>query len=170
MVRSTCRAVATSTDVAISKCAVALFAIAGSAAAQQTQQQVEQYDEPDELALREYVDIRINALDLLMLNGLATSKEAVEKAERATELRFNSVNEFRGQLDDQQRTFMPRLEYEQAHSALISRVDALAKRIDDREARSEGITDIWPIFFAIIGAVGVLFGIFMSVRKAEPAK
>lgn len=156
--------------MAISKWAVALLGIVGSAAAQQTQQQVEQYDEPDELALREYVDIRINALDLLMQNGLSTSKEAVEKAERATELRFNSVNEFRGQLDDQQRTFMPRLEYEQAHNALINRVNELTQRVSDREARSEGITDIWPIFFGLVGVVGIGFGIFMGVRRAEPAK
>lgn len=138
---------------------------AASAAAQQTQQQVEQYDEPDELALREYVDIRINALDLLMQNGLSTSKEAVEKAERATELRFNSVNEFRGQLDDQQRTFMPRLEYEQAHNALINRVDELTKRVDDREARAAGVIQIWPIMFGIVGVVGIFFGIFMAMRR-----
>lgn len=148
----------------ISKWAIALL-VAGSAIAQQTQQQVEQYDEPDELALREYVDVRINSLEQAMLNGLSTSKEAVEKAERATELRFQSVNEFRAQLDDQQRTFMPRLEYEQAHNALINRVNELTARVADREARAQGAIDVWPILFGIIGVVGIVFGIFMAIRK-----
>jgi len=35
---------------------------------------------------------------------------AVNKAEAATEKRFESVNEFRAQLGDQSRTFMPRIE------------------------------------------------------------
>lgn len=144
---------------------LALTLIAASAYAQQTQQQVEQYDEADELALREYVDVRINALELSMLNGLSTSKEAVEKAERATELRFDAVNEFRAQLDDQQRTFMPRLEYEQAHQALINRVDELTKRVDDREARSAGAFEIWPVFVGIIGVIGIVFGIFMAIKR-----
>lgn len=148
----------------IGKWAIALL-VAGSAIAQQTQQQVEQYDEPDELALREYVDVRINSLEQAMLNGLSTSKEAVDKAERATELRFQSVNEFRAQLDDQQRTFMPRLEYEQAHNALISRVNELTARVSDREARVQGATDVWPILFGIVGVVGIVFGIFMAIRK-----
>lgn len=154
--------------MAFGKCAVALLLFAGSAVAQQTQQMVEQYDEPDELALREYVDVRINALEQSMSTGLSTSKEAVEKAERATELRFQSVNEFRAQLDDQQRTFMPRLEYEQAHNALINRVNELTARVSDRESRSEGIGDVWPILFGIVGVIGIVFGIFMAIRKVEP--
>lgn len=144
---------------------LALTLIAVGASAQQTQQQVEQYDEADELALREYLDVRINALELSMLNGLSTSKEAVEKAERATELRFDAVNEFRAQLDDQQRTFMPRLEYEQAHQALINRVDELTKRVDDREQRSAGRFEVWPIFVGIVGVIGIVFGIFMAIRR-----
>lgn len=144
--------------------------VAGSAAAQQTQQMVEQYDESDELALREYVDVRINALELSMLNGLATSKEAVEKAERATELRFDSVNEFREQLNDQQRTFLPRLEYEQAHQALINRVNELTTRVSEREARAEGRVETWPIVFGIIGVIGIVFTIFMAFfKRSEPA-
>lgn len=157
------------TDVVVIKLAVALLAIlAGSAVAQQTQQQVEQYDEADELALREYIDVRVNALELSMLNGFSTAKEAVEKSDRATELRFDSVNEFRAQLNDQQRTFLPRLEYEQAHNALINRVNELTERVSAREARSEGMGDAWPILFGIIGVIGIVFGGFMAIRKVDP--
>lgn len=149
--------------------ALTLFVIVGIADAQQTQQQVAQYDEPDELALREYIDIRVNSLELAMQAGLATAKEAVVKAEDATERRFESVNEFRGQLNDQQRSFMPRLEYEQAHNALISRVDELTKRVDDREARSGGMSSVWLVMVAFISVTATVVStivLVMTRRKA----
>jgi hypothetical protein len=42
--------------------------------------------------------------------ALNSSKEAVAKAERATEKRFESVNEFRGALSDAQKNYITRSE------------------------------------------------------------
>jgi hypothetical protein len=140
---------------------------------------VSQYDEADEVALREYVDVRLDAIDRSLQVGLETQKEAVEKASIASNERFQSVNEFRGQLGDQARTFLPRLEYEQAHQALINssqqatsanaqRIDALTERFNDWESRSAGATEVWPILFGAVGLIGVLFGIYMAMANRPP--
>lgn len=55
------------------------------------------------------------------------AQEAVTKAETAAEKRFDSVNEFRGQLTDQARSFMPRLESEQRMLTLDDKISALTK-------------------------------------------
>lgn len=54
--------------------------------------------------------------------ALSAAKEAVVKAETAAEKRFESVNEFRGTLSDQQRMLMPRTEAELRFSALESQM------------------------------------------------
>ena len=54
------------------------------------------------------------------------------KAEASTEARFASVNEFRGQLSDQTRSFLTRNEYLTAHQGLIDKVDAVDQRLTER--------------------------------------
>ena len=64
--------------------------------------------------------------------ALAAAKEAVLKAETASERRFEGVNEFRAQLNDQARTFMGRNEYLSAHKSLTDKVDAAITVLTDR--------------------------------------
>src|SRR5436853_537145 len=56
------------------------------------------------------VDTAIIAQRAAIDAALAAADKAVLKSEAATELRFQSVNEFRGQLTDQAATFMTRNE------------------------------------------------------------
>jgi hypothetical protein len=51
-------------------------------------------------ALEQIMDIKINALEAVVAARALAQKEAVGKAEVATEKRFESVNEFRAQLND----------------------------------------------------------------------
>lgn len=60
--------------------------------------------------------------------ALAAQKEAVNKSEASYDKRFEAVNEFRGQLADQARQFLPRAEYLASHEALVEKVDANAAR------------------------------------------
>lgn len=62
-------------------------------------------DERDRL----YTD-RFKATDEKTTLALNASKEAITKAETATEKRFDAVNEFRGTLSDQAATLLPRAE------------------------------------------------------------
>lgn len=72
--------------------------------------------------------------------ALTSAKEAVLKAESATEKRFESVNEFRAQLSDQAHSFMPRAEYDARHESLVAATELLASRLDRIEGHSEGLS------------------------------
>jgi vacuolar-type H+-ATPase subunit H len=58
------------------------------------------------------VQAALQGADKAVQAALQAAKEAVTKAETAAEKRFDSTNEFRGQLADQANTFMPRAEAE----------------------------------------------------------
>jgi hypothetical protein len=62
--------------------------------------------------LKEHFEARLNAQRTAMEAAFAASEKAILKAEAAAERRFESVNEFRGQLTDQTRTFLPRETFE----------------------------------------------------------
>jgi hypothetical protein len=67
--------------------------------------------------------------------ALASAEKAVAKAETASERRFEGVNEFRRTLSDQSATFLPRTEYDAAHTALVDRVNANSERMAALELR-----------------------------------
>lgn len=74
--------------------------------------------------------------------ALQAAKEAVIKAENATERRFEAVNEFRQTLSDQAGTFVSRAEY-----------NALKERMDRGEGRGSGLSAGWGY---IVGAGGLI--------------
>jgi len=63
--------------------------------------------------------------------ALNAQQQAVDKAEAAAEKRFASVNEFRGQLSDQVRTFAPREYVDSQLGAMVQRMNDLG---DARQA------------------------------------
>lgn len=82
----------------------------------------------------------IAATDKAVAAALLSAEKAVSKAENANEKRFEGVNEFRAQLNDQQRNFITRVEAN-------SRIDGLAEKFEAEAARnaqrfSEGINRI----------------------------
>lgn len=100
--------------------------------------------------LKEYVDQRFEAVT-----------EAVTKAEDATEKRFASVNEFRNTLSDQQRTFIPRAEYEAGHISLSNEVSELKARIAKIESMKQGGSITLYIIIAVISSLVA----FMALSK-----
>jgi hypothetical protein len=87
--------------------------------------------EAQKTAMQAAFDAAKSAVDA----ALAAAKEATNKAEIAGDKRFDSVNEFRGQLADQAATLMGRNEYNISHAALSEKVDTLAARSNDLELR-----------------------------------
>jgi formate-dependent nitrite reductase cytochrome c552 subunit len=115
-------------------------------------------------------DQRFEAQEKAVAAALAAAKEAVTKAEAAAEKRFDSVNEFRGQLKDQAATLMPRTEV----TALLKSVDEKTRDNEDKInrviARSEGANWLWS---TITGAMGVAIGFagaFIALRKTVRGK
>jgi hypothetical protein len=102
--------------------------------------------------------------------ALAAADRAVLKAELASEKRFESVNEFRGTLADQQRTLMPRAEAEAVIKALETRLDSavatLAEKIESLTKLQivsggikSGVQFGWQYSIAIIGLILTILGI-----------
>lgn len=67
--------------------------------------------------------------------ALEAADKAIAKAEAATEKRFEGVNEFRGQLADQARTFIPRAESISRHERTAEQIEALVKADADMRDR-----------------------------------
>jgi hypothetical protein len=80
---------------------------------------------------------RFKAMDEKTSLALTASEKAVAKAEIATEKRFDSVNEFRGQLKDQAATLVPRAEADSRFKGLEEKIESL---------KSSGVTSSrWTI-------------------------
>lgn len=97
--------------------------------------------------------------------ALLAAKEAVLKAEIATEKRFESVNEFRAQLADQSNTLMPRAEYTVQHKALEDRVTDLTDRINKTDGAKQGSEITMGKIYAAIGAVGAILAIIVLLSN-----
>lgn len=96
--------------------------------------------------LKEYVEQRFIA-----------AEKAIQIANEASEKRFDAVNEFRGQLGDQVRTFLPRAEYDARHETLENRVSELTNRINRSEGQDRGSEITMGKIYAAIGAaVGLI--------------
>jgi hypothetical protein len=74
------------------------------------------------LAQQAAVATSFDASEKAMAAALLAAKEAVEKANLANEKRFDSVNEFRAQLNDMIGTLLPRAEAEVRFTGLDSKV------------------------------------------------
>jgi predicted mannosyl-3-phosphoglycerate phosphatase (HAD superfamily) len=74
--------------------------------------------------------------------GLTSAREASDKAEKAYDKRFESVNEFRAQLSDQTATLISRAEYSVQHSALDDKVNAIADRVVQLDLRLTSRLDL----------------------------
>ncbi len=74
--------------------------------------------------------------------GLTAATQASEKAEKAADKRFESVNEFRGQLADQAATLIGRAEYTVQYRALTDKMDSIADRVIQLELRLTSRLDL----------------------------
>jgi hypothetical protein len=97
--------------------------------------------------------------------ALAAADKAVSKAEMATEKRFEAVNEFRGQLADQTRTFTPRVESDAAMLRLNERLQELTDRINRKEGQAVGVQDNRSGLYAALAAVAVVISVVIVVAN-----
>jgi hypothetical protein len=97
--------------------------------------------------------------------SLASADRAVLKAEAASERRFESVNEFRATLTDQQRTFIPRAEVEVLIRALSDKVSSLESRQDRYDNQRRGAVGGWGY---AVGAIGFVLMIAAALRTWLP--
>jgi hypothetical protein len=92
--------------------------------------------------------------------ALAAADRAVSKAELAADKRFESVNEFRKTLDDQQRTLMPRPEVNVMFTGLTDKFTSLKEQLDGLLAERAGIKGGWGYAVGVVGFVLAVLALF----------
>lgn len=110
-------------------------------------------------------DQRFQAMKEQVAAAFESSQRAIDKADEATEKRFEGVNEFRAALSDQATRFVTTETLNslgEKLEAAISRnrddLDKLSKRIDLREGEVQGSRLTYGNIAALLGAAGVAIG------------
>ena len=131
------------------------------------------HDEWTMQTMRVYVDEKLDAQEKSVQVALTAADRAILKAENANDKRFESVNEFRGQLRDQTLTFIPREEVNLRFSSLEERIQRAERLQSDVVSESHGKTSITGPLWALGGAVatsvfaGVLIWLITTFAKAR---
>jgi len=111
------------------------------------------------------VDAALMAADKAVAAALSAQKEAVTKAEVAAEKRFESVNEFRNTLSDQQRNLMPRSEVEILIKSLNEKLEMLKIREVTEQGKSTGISSSWAMIVGGIAVVSAIIALLLNAIK-----
>jgi hypothetical protein len=117
------------------------------------------------LASQKALELGLAGLIREIQAALAAADRAVLKAEAATERRFESVNEFRGTLDNQQRTLIPRSEVDVMARGLEEKIAQITKMQDAQMAERLGIKGGWGYAVGVVGLVLTLGSLYMMVGK-----
>lgn len=101
--------------------------------------------------------------------ALAAADRAVAKAEASTDKRFDSVNEFRATLDNQQRTLIPRSEVAVLIEGVTEKInnvnkqiENVVKQLDAIDAERRGVKGGWGYAVGVIGFVLTILAILGS--------
>ena len=103
------------------------------------------------------VEAAISASRELTAAALASTTLAIHKAETATEKRFESVNEFRGQMSDQQRTLMPRAEFDAVMAGVRSKLTVVETALVEMRSTKEGAIKGWGWVVGVIGFMALAY-------------
>jgi hypothetical protein len=103
------------------------------------------------IAQKTAMETALIAQKLAVDTAQTAADRAVNKAEVAAEKRFESVNEFRNTLADQQRTLMPRSEAEILFKSLTEKIDANIQAMAKIEAAKTGAREVSGYVLTIAG-------------------
>lgn len=102
--------------------------------------------DPPNVALREYIEAQLDALERRLTLRADLEQLAVKKAEEAMLIRLDGMNEIRAAMRDQTGQFVTRDTYETKHDTMVARVHLLETRVANLDGRA-------AIFSAIIALV-----------------
>jgi len=110
-------------------------------------------------------DTRHQSAQAALSIAVAQAKEAVLKAEAATEKRLEGLNEFRASLTDNQRTLIPRAEAEIRFAALADRIDVLTRESEERRGQRSGLSAGWSVALAVFGLISLAASILLAFKR-----
>ena len=102
--------------------------------------------------LEQLMDVRFKSQDEKTTQALAFSKEAVDKADKATEKRFENVNEFRATLSDQATKFALKDEVNTKFTYMEKELASLRESKSETSGKSQTWFVIIGILFSILGS------------------
>ena len=105
------------------------------------------------LAQQTAMKTALEAAEKAVQAALAAQERAVLKAELASDKRFESVNEFRKTLADQQATFMPRSETTVMVGGFTQRLSGLKEQVDALMSERAGVKGGWGYAIGLVGAI-----------------
>ena len=109
--------------------------------------------------LKEHLDALRGADQRAIAMALDAAERANAKAESSMNERLAGMNELRGAMNDQARTYIPRHEYQSAHEVLVAMVAAIDKRLGAMEGVRRGQSSVgtsvkdWAITLAAVAAI-----------------
>jgi hypothetical protein len=106
---------------------------------------------------------RFEAQEKAVSAALAAAKEATAKAEGAAEKRFDSVNEFRATLKDQQAMLIPRAEVDAKLHSIEEKIAVNAVQVAQLNSKAEGVAQLWG--FISVGAGIIIAGSALFLRR-----
>src|SRR6267142_4536484 len=122
---------------------------------------------PQDVSLRDFLlkimderdlrfEARFEALSSTQKESMESAEKAILKAEAANEKRFSAINEFRGQLADQQGTFVRKTEVDIRFEALEKKLDVALTQLQLTKSRDTGMSTFGA-------ALGIVVGILVSI-------
>lgn len=109
---------------------------------------------------------RFGSQEAAVSAALASAEKAVEKAEMASEKRFDGVNEFRASLADATRNNLTRTEADARFGNSAEKLADLSDRVKGIESASGGRQDVWKAVAAIVSALAAVAVVALGVVAA----
>lgn len=113
------------------------------------------------LADKEAVKTALDAAEKAVAAAMAASEKAILKAETASDKRAEAANEIRAAMVDQQRNFADK-ESTERRLKLLEEADIASR------GKAAGGLQLWQVLFAIIIAVGAVFGMVALFTGGTP--
>ena len=114
--------------------------------------------------LEKLIEVNLTSEREARVLALSTAKEAVDKAEKATEIHFASVNEFRATLTDQTSKFPPRQEVALQIQNLQSKITDMQRILDQTSGRDQGIGILWVGGISVVSLLITLASLAFKMR------
>lgn len=96
-------------------------------------------------------------------DALDSADKAVRKAEEAANKRFDGVNEFRGALEDAERTKYPRKEAEASIASIHERLTKLELARTGEAGQQLGVKSGYMLAIGVVAVISMIIGIFLAV-------
>lgn len=113
---------------------------------------------------------RFAAAEKAVTSALNAADKALQKAESASEKRFEGLNELRAMAADQSRMYLPRAEYDARHEVLANKLEDIALRLTTMETtnitkKQTASTSVGMIvaFVSVIYGIAATIGIILTL-------